>query len=165
MKGKGVILKGNYYEKELTENEKLFYLKIQGEDIAPPFKIENEKLIIEAYSMSLAYYIEINEIESIIQIEPIAKRIDQLIDKLHSMNIVHIDLSPHNIVINCLDDGSFDIRLIDFELSRFIDSLYEEDFEDFKTFLPKFNPRLDTLENSIQDLLKYEHQMWKMDYF
>jgi len=161
MKGKGVVLKGEYYEKELSENEKLFYHKIQGEDIAPSFNIEGNILKIKAYDMTLAQYIKENKIEGIQAIEYIDKKIDFLLDKLHSLNIVHIDLSPYNIVINQLNE----VRLIDFELSRFIDSLCEEDFDDFKTFLHNFNPRNDNLENSIQDLLDYEHQMWKMDYF
>jgi len=168
MKGKGVILKGDHYEKVLSVNEKKFYDVIQGHDIAPPFTIEKREeafiLKIKAYAMTLAYYMDINEYESIDVLGGIRTQIEKLIDKLHSLNIVHIDLSAYNIVLNPTEDF-YDIKLIDFELSRFVDSLYEEDFDDFKTFLPKFNPRTDNLENSIQDLLKYEHLMWKMDYF
>jgi tRNA A-37 threonylcarbamoyl transferase component Bud32 len=167
MKGKGVILKGDHYEKVLSVNEKKFYDAVQGHNITPPFTIEKREeefiLKIEAYAMTLAYYMDINEVDNIDTLGGIKTQVEQLIDKLHSINIVHIDLSPYNIVVNPTEDF-YDVKFIDFELSRFIDSLCEEDFDDFKTFLPFFNPRRDTLENSIQDLLKYEHKMWKIDY-
>ncbi len=167
MKGKGVTRKGDYYEKVLSENEKKFYNAIQGHNIAPPFTIEKrgEEFIlkIEAYAMTLAYYMDINEVDYVDTLGGIKTQIEKLIDKLHSINIVHIDLSPYNIVISPSEDF-YDVKFIDFELSRFIDSLCEEDFDDFKSFLPLFNPRTDTLKNSITDLLQYEHLMWKMDY-
>jgi serine/threonine protein kinase len=120
-------------------------------------------LKIKAYDMTLAYYMDINEVYHIEALGGIKTQIEKLIDKLHSINIVHIDLSPYNIVISPSEDF-YDVKFIDFELSRFIDSLCEEDFDDFKSFLPLFNPRRDTLKNSIIDLLQYEHRMWKMYY-
>lgn len=46
---------------------------------------------------------------------PVFKKVKELIDKLHSLNILHGDLSPSNVMV-MKDDGSY--RLIDFDLSR-----------------------------------------------
>ncbi len=163
MKGKGVVNKGDHYEKVLTKNEKQFYEVIQGHNIAPSFTIEKrgdeDILKLKSCEMTLAYYMDLSEMDNMSLFE---NQINKLIDKIHSLNIVHIDLSPYNILLESSEDGFYEIKFIDFELSRFIDSLCEEDFDDFKTFLPGFKPRTDTLEHSIEDLLKYERQMWKL---
>ena len=79
------------------------------------------------------------------------------------MGIVHIDLHSKNILIEPL---TFEVKLIDFDLSRYIEDLCDEDFEDFKTFLPNFCFDSESdLDAKISFLRNYEFEMWKYDYF
>jgi tRNA A-37 threonylcarbamoyl transferase component Bud32 len=181
MKGKGVkkIIddKGfvQYYEKKLTPNEKRFYDKIQGCNIAPDFKIlkdeeGNDFIKMRAYDMTLAYYIEMNELWDLSDLNHITLKINYQIRRLHDLGIVHVDLHTKNILIDpssdLTDPKKLDIRIIDFDLSRFINELCKEDFVDFKTFLPKFQYNKDwSLKSMIEYLLMYEFEMWKFDYF
>ena len=41
------------------------------------------------------------------------------VEYLHSLNIVHLDLKPENIV--CVDEDSFQIKVVDFGLARRLD--------------------------------------------
>jgi len=155
---------GDYYHKKLTKNEKVFTEFLQGEDILPNFQLKGDILIIEAYPMTLKDYIQENCILEEDELGDIPSKLNGLIDKIHSLGIVHCDIHPGNIVLNpkkSLDPNEFDVRLIDFELSRWIESLSYDDMEDFMTFLPRFYPG----EDCVQDLLNYEYEMWKYDYF
>jgi serine/threonine protein kinase len=156
-----------YYEKEIKEREKEFYKRVKDSNITPNFifliKDDKEYVRIEEYGITLAYYIESNEIWDLKCLSHIILKLNEQIQKLHDLGIVHIDLHSKNILLN---PSSFEVKLIDFDLSRFIDDLCDEDFDDFKTFLPNF--RFDCksdLQTKITYLQKYEYEMWKYDYF
>jgi serine/threonine protein kinase len=165
MKKKSAELKliEDYYYKKLNKNEKEFTSFLQGKDILPNFRIVDDTLIIEAYPMTLKDYIQENCILEEEELGDIPEKITKLVEKIHSLGIVHCDIHPGNIVLKPLDTNTndFDVRLIDFELSRWIDSVSIDDMEDFMTFLPRFYPG----EDCVQDLLNYEYDMWKYDYF
>lgn len=165
MKKKSAELKliEDYYYKKLNKNEKEFTSFLQGKDILPNFRIVDDTLIIEAYPMTLKDYIQENCILDEEELGDIPEKITKLVEKIHSLGIVHCDIHPGNIVLKPLDTDTndFDVRLIDFELSRWIDSVSIDDMEDFMTFLPRFYPG----EDCVQDLLNYEYDMWKYDYF
>lgn len=177
MKGKKIKDDKNgiwYYEKKLKYNEKKFYEKIQGYNIAPEFNIHkdeegNDIIRMKDYGMTLAYYIELNEIWNISSLDHIIPKINQQIKKLHDLGIFHIDLHTKNILIDPSDSYNFkgpDIRIINFDLSRFTQDLCKEDFVDFKTFLPKFEYNKDwSLKSMIEYLTMYEFELWKLDYF
>jgi tRNA A-37 threonylcarbamoyl transferase component Bud32 len=181
MKGKNVscikdpTTNEEFYLKKLSVREKEFYEYIDGYDIAPEFTIfkdaNNQEFIkMKAYntgdvSNTLAYYIESNEIINIDHLEHIMIPLHKKIKKLHDLGIVHVDLHTKNILVDLCKDTP-DVYIIDFDLSRFIDDLCDEDFKDFKTFLPDFRVNKDyTLKQKIQYLMEYEYKMWKMDYF
>jgi serine/threonine protein kinase len=153
----------DYYYKKINKNEKEFTSFLQGKDILPNFRIVDDTLIIEAYPMTLKDYIQENCILDEEELGDIPEKIKTLIEKVHSLGIVHCDIHPGNIVLK--PSGSnpdyFEVRLIDFELSRWIDSIWLDDMEDFMSFLPRFYPG----EDYVQDLLNYEYEMWKYDYF
>lgn len=165
MKKKSAELKliEDYYYKKLNKNEKEFTSFLQGKDVLPNFRIVDDTLIIEAYPMTLKDYIQENCILDEKELGDIPEKITKLVEKIHSLGIVHCDIHPGNIVLKPLDANfkDFDVRLIDFELSRWIDSVSIDDMEDFMTFLPRFYPG----EDCVQDLLNYEYDMWKYDYF
>ncbi len=153
-----------YYHKKITKNEKVFTEFLQGEYILPNFQIKEDILIIEAYPMTLKDYIQENCILDEAELGTIPDKINSLIDKIHLLGIVHCDIHPGNIVLNNINSSNpddFEVRLIDFELSRWIESISFDDMEDFMTFLPRFYPG----EDCVQDLLNYEYEMWKYDYF
>lgn len=160
-----------YYIKKVNAHELKFYKIIQGHAISPDFTIiesNNETFIkMKAYDMTLAYYIELNEIFDINGLSHIIPSLHKKISQLHDLNIVHVDLHCNNILIDpSLIPQGYDIRIIDFDLSRFIDDLCDEDFPDFASFLPKFcYDETWSLKEKIKYLLKYEYTMWKMDYF
>jgi serine/threonine protein kinase len=156
----------DYYYKKINKNEKEFTSFLQGKDILPNFRIVDDTLIIEAYPMTLKDYIQENCILDEEELGDIPQKIKTLIEKVHSLGIVHCDVHPGNIVLKPLDSSGsnpdyFEVRLIDFELSRWIDSIWLDDMEDFMSFLPRFYPG----EDYVQDLLNYEYEMWKYDYF
>jgi serine/threonine protein kinase len=187
MKGKNVkkikdpVSKEEFYIKKLSLSEKKFYERLYGSDITPEFifyKDENgdDFIKMKSFGMTLAYYIDINEIINLDQIKNIILSLNDKIKKLHDLGIVHVDLHTKNILVDWINkNGSFDnmeVKIIDFDLSRFIDDLCHEDFDDFKTFLPKFNfvdsfisKDSKSLKKKIQYLMDYEYEMWKMDYF
>jgi serine/threonine protein kinase len=163
MKKKSAELKliEDYYYKKLNKNEKEFTSFLQGKDILPNFRIVDDTLIIEAYPMTLKDYIQENCILEEEELGDIPEKITKLVKEIHSLGIVHCDIHPGNIVLKPLNPNDFEVRLIDFELSRWIDSVSIDDMEDFMTFLPRFYPG----EDCVQDLLNYEYDMWKYDYF
>lgn len=184
MKGKNVkkikdpVSKEEFYIKKLSISEKKFYERIYDSDIAPEFSFfKNESgddfIKMKSFGMTLAYYIDINEILNLDQIGHIIISLNDKIKKLHDLGIVHIDLHTKNILIDWIDSTKMEVKIIDFDLSRFVDDLCDEDFDDFKTFLPKFNFEEDSLSSKgskslkkkIQYLMDYEYEMWKMDYF
>ena len=177
MKGKNVskvkdpITKEEYYIIKLSKLEKKFYERINGSDIAPEFSFfKNESgedyIKMKSFGMTLSYYIDINEILNIDQIGHIVKILNIKIKKLHDLGIVHIDLHTKNILIDWIDSKKMEVKIIDFDLSRFIDDLCDEDFDDFKTFLPNFDfEESKNLKEKINYLLDYEYKMWKIDYF
>jgi tRNA A-37 threonylcarbamoyl transferase component Bud32 len=154
-----------YYEKVMTKNEIQITSMLYNQSILPEFEIKNDILKVEAFPMTLGTYIKQNLIKNESELEDIPDKINQLIRKLHHIGIVHIDLHTENIVINDTNKKDILVRFIDFEFARKIDDLCEEDILDFQSFLPNFYPRQDTFENSIEDLLSYEYEMWKYDYF
>jgi serine/threonine protein kinase len=173
MKGKNIkkVLDSNskiyYYEKEINEREKGFYITLKDTNITPNFtffiKDGKEYVRIEDYGITLAYYIESNEIWDLKSLSHVRLKLNEQIQKLHDLGIVHIDLHSKNILV---DPSCFDLKLIDFDLSRFIDDLCDEDFDDFKTFLPNFCFESESdLDSKISFLQKYEFEMWKYDYF
>ena len=153
----------DYYYKKINKNEKDFTSLLQGKDILPNFRIVDDTLIIEAYPMTLKDYIQENCILDEEELGDIPEKIKTLIEKVHSLGIVHCDIHPGNIVLKPSGSNQdyFEVRLIDFELSRWIDSIWLDDMEDFMSFLPRFYPG----EDYVQDLLNYEYEMWKYDYF
>jgi tRNA A-37 threonylcarbamoyl transferase component Bud32 len=181
MKGKNVscikdpITNEEFYLKKINAREKEFYEHIDGYDIAPEFTVfkddNNQEFIkMKAYNVgdvsnTLAYYIESNEIINIDHLDHISIPLHKKIKKLHDLGIVHVDLHTKNILVDLSKDTP-NVYLIDFDMSRFIDDLCDEDFKDFKTFLPDFRVNKDyTLKQKIQYLMEYEYRMWQMDYF
>ena len=159
-----IKLIGEYYHKKINKNEKMFTEFLQNKNILPNFIIKDDTLIIESYPMTLKDYIQENCIFDEEELGDIPVKINLLIDKIHSMGIVHCDIHPGNIVLNpkkSSNPDDFEVRLIDFELSRWIKSISYDDMEDFMSFLPRFYPG----EDCVQDLLNYEYEMWKYDYF
>ena len=160
-----------YYIKKVNTRELNFYKVVQGHGIAPDFTISETKdgnfIKMKAYDMTLAYYIELNEIFDIQSLSDIIDSLDKKISQLHDLNIVHVDLHCNNILIDpSSTPHGYDIRIIDFDLSRFIDDLCDEDFPDFASFLPKFEYRESwSLQEKINYLCSYEYSMWKLDYF
>jgi tRNA A-37 threonylcarbamoyl transferase component Bud32 len=181
MKGKNVSLiqdpttKEEFYLKKISQREKEFYQHIDGYDIAPEFTIfkddNNQEFIkMKAYNVgdvshTLAYYIESNEIINIEHLEHLTIPLHKKIKKLHDLGIVHVDLHTKNILVD-LSKETPNVYIIDFDMSRLINDLYDEDFKDFKTFLPDFRINKDwNLNQKINYLMEYEYKMWKMDYF
>jgi serine/threonine protein kinase len=178
MKGKNVskvkdaITKEEFYIKKLNSNEKKFYEHIYESDIAPEFSFfkdekDDDYIKMKSFGTTLAYYIDLNEFMNIECLSHILIPLNKKIQKLHDLGIVHIDLHTKNILVDWVGDSNkMDVKIIDFDLSRFVDDLCDEDFDDFKTFLPKFDFEESTsLKEKINYLLDYEYEMWKMDYF
>lgn len=155
-----IEFKDTHYEKRLNKNELEITQFLQGKNILPDFHIEDDILYIEAFDFTLKEYITGNKFYDESELGDIPKQLNILIDKIHQLGIVHLDIHTGNIVLKKTKQG-YDVRLIDFELSRWIRTLTEEDMEDCKTFLPYFNYG----EDYIQDLLNYEYEMWKYDFF
>jgi tRNA A-37 threonylcarbamoyl transferase component Bud32 len=159
-----------YYEKKLSPTEKDFYLKIKDYNIAPDFVIykddsDNDILKMRAYDMTLAYYIETNELWEISDLNHIISRLNYQIRRLHDLGIVHLDLHTKNILVDPASTP-IDVRIIDFDMARYIHDLCKDDFVDFKTFLPKFEYCKDwKLKSMIEYLMMYEFEMWKFDHF
>lgn len=131
---------------------------VAGAGILPDFTIEGNTLRMHRYPLTLAAYIEQNDITSVEQLGWIAAAIDDKIAALHNLGIVHMDLHTQNIVI---DPESGDIRLIDLGMSRWIRDLHEGDMLDCVQFLPGFCYGTDFKG----DIMAYEYRMWRMDYF
>ncbi len=127
-----------------------------GADILPPFFIEKGYLYTKAYPMTLAAYIDANDITTVAQLGDIAATIDDKIGRLHDLGIVHMDLHTQNIVI---DPATGDVRLIDLGMARWIRDLHEGDMLDCTTFLPGFCYGTDYKG----DIMAYEYRMWRMD--
>ena len=147
-----------HFEKQLTLREKRMTAAVAGAGILPDFTIEGNTLRVKRYPLTLAAYIEANDIASIADLGWIADAIDDKIAALHALGIVHMDLHTQNIVI---DPEARDVRLIDLGMARWIDSLCEGDMLDCATFLPGFYYGSDYKN----DLMAYEYRMWRMDYF
>jgi tRNA A-37 threonylcarbamoyl transferase component Bud32 len=160
-----------YYLKKVNDHEKKFYEVIKDHQICPDFTFiekDNEKFVkMKAYDMTLAYYIELNEIFDIQGLSDIIPSLNKKISQLHDLNILHVDLHCNNILIDpSYSKDGYDIRIIDFDLSRFVDDLCDEDFPDFASFLPNFVfKKCWKLQEKINYLLQYEYHMWKLDYF
>jgi serine/threonine protein kinase len=148
----------NNFEKKLTPRERLMTAAVAGTGILPDFTIEGDTLMLRRYPMTLAAYIEANDITTIEQLGGVAAAIDDKIGALHELGIVHLDLHTQNIV---LDPATGDVRLIDLGMSRFIRDLHEGDMLDCVQFLPGFCYGADYKG----DIMAYEYRMWRMDYF
>ena len=131
---------------------------VAGFGILPDFTVDGNTLKMKRYPLTLAAYIEQNDITSIEQLGWITDAIDDKIGRLHELGIVHMDLHTQNIVIDPL---AHDVRLIDLGMSRWIRTLCEGDMLDCIQFLPGFCYGSDYKG----DLMAYEYRMWKMDYF
>ncbi len=147
-----------HFEKTLNPYEKRFTAAVAGAAILPDFTIEGSTLKMRRYPMTLAAYIEANDITSVEQLGDIAAAIDDKIGRLHDLGIVHMDLHTQNIVI---DPESGDVRLIDLGMSRWLADLHEGDMLDCVKFLPGFCYGTDYKG----DIMAYEYRMWRMDYF
>ena len=147
-----------YFEKQLNPHERRMTAAVAGLGILPDFTVEGNTLRMKRYPLTLAAYIEQNDITSVEQLDWIASSIDDKIGRLHDLGIVHMDLHTQNIVI---DPVAHDVRLIDLGMSRWIRDLHEGDMLDCATFLPGFCYGTDYKG----DIMAYEYRMWKMDYF
>lgn len=147
-----------HFEKTLTPWERRFTAAVAGANILPDFTIEGNTLRMKRYPLTLAAYIEANDIASVSDLGWIAEAIDDKISALHALGIVHMDLHTQNIVI---DPEACDVRLIDLGMSRFLDDLCEGDMLDCVQFLPGFCYGSDFK----MDIMAYEYRMWRMDYF
>ncbi|KAA8593632.1 hypothetical protein FQN60_009748, partial [Etheostoma spectabile] len=61
-----------------------------------------------------------------LELEPLADRVGQILAKMHDEDVIHGDLTTSNMLLRCgLEDGEFDLFLIDFGLS-YISALPED---------------------------------------
>jgi tRNA A-37 threonylcarbamoyl transferase component Bud32 len=146
------------FEKKLMPHERRMTVSVAGAGILPDFTIKGNTLRMRRYPMTLAAYIETNDITTVEQLGDIAADIDNKIGQLHELGIVHMDLHTQNIVF---DPATGDVRLIDLGMSRFINDLHEGDMLDCVKFLPGFCYGTEYKG----DIMAYEYRMWKMDYF
>jgi tRNA A-37 threonylcarbamoyl transferase component Bud32 len=107
--------------KIVNSNELHIYNILKDEDFIVPFEIDKNKIIMD-------YFTPLDEIEiPRQQISEFIKKLIQVITKLHSLDIVHNDLKPSNILYQ--DNKIF---LIDFEFSK-CNATDEEKINDIHT--------------------------------
>jgi tRNA A-37 threonylcarbamoyl transferase component Bud32 len=145
--------------KDITTYIKKVLDTISNLNVYPPSIFEEKTpnywiMKTKKYPMTIGKYID----EHNPNIPELEKKIDGLIDILHSHNILHGDLHAENIVI---DPSTMDVRIIDFEdgHTKFFSDITEADIGKISKFFEAEN-ELKTLE----DVKKYERNMWKIGY-
>ena len=114
-------------------------------------------IYFEWYPTDLGDYIENNDITTVQELNDklgfdIENQISSMIDKIHSLGILHGDLHAKNIVIN---PQTKDVRIIDF------DDKYCKSIEYIKKKIAEF---WDNDASNISDVLEYEKRIWKNTY-
>lgn len=140
------------YTKAMTVRELQFLQHASNANIAP--RILNVKqthndwcsVTMERYDITILSYFETGNSISLYE-----DSITNLVDKLHSLHIVHGDLHASNIVLNLNTD---EIRLIDFGASYYMHEITEYELCNLEKFL-------DQRFITIEDLLIYEKVMYK----
>lgn len=145
--------------KDITTYVKKVLDTISDLNVYPPSLFEEKTpdywtMKTKKYPMTIGKYI--NEHKP--NIPDIEKKINDLIDILHSHNILHGDLHAENIVI---DPCTMDVRIIDFDdgYTKFFSDITDDDIKKISKFFEAEN-ELKTLE----DIKKYERNMWKIGY-
>jgi cyclin-dependent kinase 2 len=75
-------------------------------------------IIFSKMNMSLYDYLKGNEKIGQATVKSILFQILQGLAYIHSLNLVHCDLKPGNVLIDCKDDKVTSVKIIDFGLSR-----------------------------------------------
>ena len=88
------------------------------------FKVDlNErKIFLEYFDKSLTAKQFIEDLASKgseAELEDLARRIGEIVGKMHKVNIIHGDLTTSNILLNPKDNGEYDMIMIDFGLSSY----------------------------------------------
>jgi tRNA A-37 threonylcarbamoyl transferase component Bud32 len=146
------------YTKCMSHSE-LIFLKLASEaDIAPKIlSVKNKSkdtyiVTMEKYPYTLSGYYCISD-DRVFTMFTYRGKINDLIDKLHSIDILHGDLHGGNIVINPKTE---DVRLIDFGQSYFIHEITPHMLREISLFLnEKFS--------CVKEAMVFEKKMYFID--
>lgn len=141
--------------KYVTEETIKLYRFLSSFDIVPEFSIKQNMISMKLYDYNLSDFVWDNRLKKLP--DSIATKINDTIDKLHSLDIFHGDLHSGNIVIN--KDGT-DIRLIDFD-DRYFGHISKLDEKKIAKIALFWGARC---KNSY-DVIKVEKTMWKLGLF
>jgi serine/threonine protein kinase len=124
-------------------------------DIFPPYSVidENDEFVelsVRGYEFTVHSWKETyDDLPSIVVL-----KIEEAIDKMHNLSVLHGDLHGSNIVF----DRSNDVRIIDFDESKFINDLKPDELEKYASFWDVKSWTERPIE-SVQDLLWYERNI------
>jgi tRNA A-37 threonylcarbamoyl transferase component Bud32 len=131
---------------------------LRNTDIIPQIvKLEPNRVVMIKYQMTLAQYIEEQNLTHLSQLGGIFDKIKELIEYLHKKNVFHGDLHTHNIVLNM---EPIDVRIIDFGESMLLSKISEENISYYNNFL-----EIDPPVTTVDQLIQYECKNWTHDYF
>jgi tRNA A-37 threonylcarbamoyl transferase component Bud32 len=144
-----------FHVKQINDNEKTILPLLKNTDITPDFLISDDISISQKYCCTLSEYLEEHKITP-----GIKEDINNKIQKLHSLGILHGDLHSNNIVIN---QDMNEIKIIDFGESKFISEIKKDKDKYIQYFNNFWEPTewIGSEITSIDGLLEYEFKMWE----
>ena len=106
---------------------------------------DNYRVVMEKYPTTILNYSDEGK-----DIVPYKRKIEDLVDRLHDLDIIHGDLHGDNIVIN---PETGEVRLIDFGGSYFYDEITP-------SILRQLSKFLDKKFKNVDELLDFEKNMY-----
>jgi len=135
------------YTKEVNEHEFLITSIASRVGICP--KLISWKCVDDEYTINLEKYPK--TLSDVTGWSNYKKKAVELLNKLHSLEIVHCDIYEHNIVVN---PDTNDVKLIDFGLSEWYNDIKGENINYYGTSI------------SVEELFKEEMDVlvWLFDH-
>ncbi len=138
------------------------YRIVDGHGIVPSFKISRlfpghrNKYVItmEKYEYDLENYIQDYQFKQRSQFQSLIDKLYGIIDKMHSLGIVHGDLHTANIVVNPPDD----VRIIDFD-AKYAQFIPKMDEYYCKNFWKRWVGEEEQPED-VTDIIQFEKTEW-----